>query len=49
MKDIQLTPDYVVPKGTLVIPSIWSACIEGFPNGEKFDPERMFPERQEDV
>ena len=27
--------------GSIVIPSLWSACHEGFPNPESFDPERM--------
>lgn len=49
MVDFPLTPEYTVPKGTLVVPSIWSACLQGFPNAETFDPDRMMPDRQEDV
>lgn len=49
MADVPLTDDYTVPKGTLVVPSLWAACHQGFPNPEKFDPERMMPERKEDV
>jgi cytochrome P450 family 710 subfamily A protein len=44
MKDIKLE-NYTVPKGTLVIPSLVAACMEGFPEPTKFDPERMMPER----
>lgn len=49
MTDVPLTDDYCVPKGSLVIPSVWAACMEGFPEPERFDPERMMPARQEDV
>ncbi len=41
MVDFKLTDDYTVPKGTLVVPSIWSACLQGFPEPEKFEPDRM--------
>eukprot|EP00760_Papus_ankaliazontas_P038493 PhM_4_TR9144/c0_g1_i1/m.90240/K09832/CYP710A; sterol 22-desaturase len=37
-----------VPKGSLLIASIWGACMEGFPNPHTFDPDRMGDERQED-
>eukprot|EP00759_Apiculatamorpha_spiralis_P014868 PhF_6_TR21650/c0_g1_i2/m.30832/K09832/CYP710A; sterol 22-desaturase len=46
--EIKIADDFVIPKGSLVIPSIWSTCMEGFPNPHKFDPERMGPEREED-
>ncbi|KAK4536809.1 hypothetical protein CDCA_CDCA09G2834 [Cyanidium caldarium] len=49
MRNIPLTDTYTVPRGTLVIPSLWAACMEGFPEPGKFDPERMMPERQEDL
>lgn len=49
--DFPLKDGLVAPKGSLVIPSlmapVWSG--EGFPDADKFDPERMGPERKEDV
>ena len=46
-KPVKISDDYIVPKGTLVIPSIWSSNRIGFPDPEKFDPDRFGPERQE--
>lgn len=39
--------EYTVPKGTIVLPSIWESRLEGFKDADKFDPERFSPERQE--
>jgi len=47
--DVAITDDYVIPKDTLVFPSLSSACREGFPNPHEFDPDRMMPDRQEHV
>lgn len=47
--DYALTPDYVVPKGTMIMPSIVAANTQGFPNGEAFDPDRFGEERKEDI
>jgi cytochrome P450 family 710 subfamily A protein len=47
-QDVQLTDDYTLPKGAMLIADIWKPTIEGFPNGTSFDPERMMPERKED-
>jgi cytochrome P450 len=41
MQDVKLTDDYTVPKGSIVVPSLYAACMQGFPNAETFDPERM--------
>eukprot|EP00042_Codosiga_hollandica_P016692 m.43330 g.43330 ORF g.43330 m.43330 type:complete len:508 (+) comp46710_c0_seq1:81-1604(+) len=45
--DVELE-GFKVKKGTLVIPSLWAACRQGFPDAEKFDPDRMMPDRAED-
>ena len=47
--DYALTPDYVVKKGTMVVPSIVAANMQGFPEAERFDPDRFGPERKEDI
>ncbi|GJQ13956.1 hypothetical protein GpartN1_g5747.t1 [Galdieria partita] len=49
MGNVPLTDNVTVPKGSFVMPSIWSSCMQGFPNAYKFDPDRMSPERQEDI
>lgn len=46
-KPIQISEDYIAPKGTLIIPSIWSSNRNGFPEPEKFDPERFNSDRME--
>lgn len=40
--------DYDVPTGSLIIPSIYSACHQGYSNPDTFDPDRYSPERGED-
>ena len=49
--DFPVADGVVAPKGSLVIPSlmapVWSG--QGFPNADKFDPDRMSKERAEDV
>ena len=47
--DFALADGVVAPKGSLVIPSLMAPVYNGsFPNGDKFDPDRMSAERQED-
>ena len=46
-KPVQISDDYTAPKGTLIIPSIWSSNRIGYPNPEEFDPERFNAERKE--
>ncbi|VFQ58800.1 unnamed protein product [Cuscuta campestris] len=46
--DFQLTENYVIPKGTTVFPSLLDSSFQGFPEPEKFDPERFMEGRQED-
>eukprot|EP00199_Chlamydomonas_sp_CCMP681_P000355 CAMPEP_0119116630 /NCGR_PEP_ID=MMETSP1180-20130426/52392_1 /TAXON_ID=3052 ORGANISM="Chlamydomonas cf sp, Strain CCMP681" /NCGR_SAMPLE_ID=MMETSP1180 /ASSEMBLY_ACC=CAM_ASM_000741 /LENGTH=544 /DNA_ID=CAMNT_0007105803 /DNA_START=25 /DNA_END=1659 /DNA_ORIENTATION=+ len=48
-KDFPLTENYTAPKGSLVVPSVWAACMQGYEDAERFDPDRFSPERQEDV
>lgn len=47
--DIQLADDFVVPKDSVVFSSIISACQEGYSEPEKFNPDRMGSELQEDA
>ena len=47
--DYPLTPDYDIRRGTLVFPSINAANMQGWPEAHRFDPERMGPERKEDI
>ncbi|CAH9119266.1 unnamed protein product [Cuscuta europaea] len=47
-EDYRLTENYVIPKGTIVFPSVFDSSFQGFPEPEKFDPDRFMDERQED-
>ncbi|CAF0848923.1 unnamed protein product [Adineta steineri] len=46
-KPVQISEDYTAPKGTLIIPSIWSSNRNGFSDPEIFDPERFNSDRME--
>ncbi|KAH6759447.1 cytochrome P450 [Perilla frutescens var. frutescens] len=46
--DFPLTEDYVIPKGTIVFPSVFDSSFQGFTEPEKFDPDRFLEDRQED-
>ncbi|KAL0328967.1 UNVERIFIED_CONTAM: cytochrome [Sesamum calycinum] len=46
--DFQLTENYVIPKGTIVFPSVFDSSFQGFTDPEAFDPDRFTEERQED-
>ena len=48
-KDMKVDDDFIAPKNSVVFSSISAACREGFTNPNEFDPDRMGPERQEDV
>jgi len=47
IKDTKLDDGYVIPKGAVVLPSIWSATKEGYPLADEFEPERFGKERDE--
>ncbi|KAM7500671.1 hypothetical protein LguiA_025085 [Lonicera macranthoides] len=47
-KDFQLTENYIVPKGTIVFPSVFESSFQGFSEPDRFDPDRFMEERQED-
>ncbi|KAH9255390.1 hypothetical protein BASA81_006509 [Batrachochytrium salamandrivorans] len=48
-KDMELNQNFSIKKGSMLFADIWKPTIEGFPNGLEFDPDRMLPERREDV
>uniref|UniRef100_A0A6T8Q4F7 sterol 22-desaturase n=1 Tax=Chlamydomonas leiostraca TaxID=1034604 RepID=A0A6T8Q4F7_9CHLO len=47
--DFPLTDNYTAPKGSMIIPSVWAACHQGYEAPHTFDPDRFGPERKEDV
>jgi len=49
LSNFKLNDDVVIPKGTLVVPSVYSSSFQGFPNPHTFDPDRFSAERKEDV
>ncbi|KAL2494488.1 Cytochrome [Forsythia ovata] len=46
--DFPLTENYVIPKGTIVFPSVFDSSFQGFTEPGLFDPDRFMDERQED-
>jgi sterol 22-desaturase len=44
----QLTDWYTIPKGTIVFPSVYESSFQGFPDPDRFDPDRFSEHRQED-
>lgn len=50
-RECSITPDYTIPKGTIVIPTIWPATHDpqAYKDPDSFDPDRFSPERAEDV
>eukprot|EP01120_Amphizonella_sp_Union-15-10_P015748 TRINITY_DN8153_c0_g1_i1.p1 TRINITY_DN8153_c0_g1~~TRINITY_DN8153_c0_g1_i1.p1 ORF type:complete len:488 (-),score=68.55 TRINITY_DN8153_c0_g1_i1:37-1500(-) len=41
--------NFIVPKGTIVFPSVWCSHFQGYSDPFKFDPDRFGSERGEDV
>eukprot|EP01087_Luapelamoeba_hula_P005928 TRINITY_DN159_c0_g1_i2.p1 TRINITY_DN159_c0_g1~~TRINITY_DN159_c0_g1_i2.p1 ORF type:complete len:531 (-),score=104.78 TRINITY_DN159_c0_g1_i2:65-1657(-) len=48
-RDFKLRDDVNIPKGTLVVPSVFSSSFQGFEDPQKFDPDRFSLERKEDI
>ena len=48
-RDICFDEKCTAPKGSIVFSSITDACQDGFTDPDTFDPDRMSPERREDV
>ncbi|XP_027185265.1 cytochrome P450 710A11-like [Coffea eugenioides] len=46
-EDFALTENYVIPKGTIVFPSVFDSSFQGFIEPDRFDPDRFLEERQE--
>lgn len=49
LTDFALTDTFVIPKGTIVFPSVLESSFQGFTNPHQFDPERFSAERKEDL
>lgn len=49
LTNYKLKDGYVVPKGTLVMPSLNAVTLSGFPNAEAFDPDRFSDDRKEEL
>ncbi|WCJ20518.1 Cytochrome P450 710A1 [Euphorbia peplus] len=46
--DFPLTESYIIPKGTIVFPSLFESSFQGFSEPDRFDPDRFSEGRQED-
>lgn len=49
VEDYKLTPEITVPKGSVIMGSIYESHFQGFTNAHKFDPDRWGDERAEDI
>ncbi|XP_022777277.1 cytochrome P450 710A1-like [Durio zibethinus] len=48
-EDFPLTDSYTIPKGSIVFPSVYESSFQGFPEADRFEPERFSEERHEEV
>lgn len=49
MRDFPLSGGYSAPKGSLIMPSIVAANMQGYPEADRFDPDRFSQDRGEDL
>lgn len=45
--DIKLTESFTAAKGSIVIPSLWASCRNGYADGDLFSPDRFAEDRED--
>lgn len=45
--DVKLTEEYTAKAGSIVIPSLWASCRNGYVDGESFVPDRFAADRKD--
>lgn len=47
-RDLPLTKDYTIPKGAIVVPSVFDSSFQGFTDPKQFNLDRFLEGREED-